>query len=82
MTRDPKGGADVALIARDEALALRAADYLSVQGMTARVLVLDDDAEQTLAALLPDGIPAIRHDGRMTAADLAKQAVEATGHDL
>ena len=82
MARDPKGGADVVLIASDEGLALRAADYLSVRGMTARVLVLDDSAAHTLAALLPADIPALRHDGRMTAEDWAKQAVEAIGHDL
>lgn len=82
MARDPKGGADVALIARDEGLALRAADYLSVRGMTARVLVLDEAAEHTLAALIPAGIPSLRHDGRVTAEDWAKQAMEAIGHDL
>lgn len=82
MARDPKGGADVVLIARDEALALSAGDYLSVQGKTARVLVLDDGAAERLAALLPAGIPALRHDGRMSAVELAKQAMEAIGHDL
>lgn len=77
LLRDPKGGADVALIARDGALALRAGDCLSVRGYTARVLALDARGPQTLAELLPAGIPALWHDGQLSAEELAAKALEA-----
>lgn len=77
LVRDPRGGGEVALIAADEPLALHAADILSVQGVTARVLIVDAQARQPLSELLPAGVPAVWRREGASAEDFAKQALEA-----
>jgi len=82
MLRDPKNGPDVVLVASDERLVMRAADILSVQGITARVLLCDHTAKRILTELVPGNTVLIRHDEQMSAEDYARQAVEAYRHDL
>ncbi len=81
LVREPRGGGDVALLAGDETLALHAADILSVQGITARVLV-SDDSGRSLSELMPKDMLLLRHNGRETADELAARAMEAMRHDL
>jgi transketolase len=68
--REPKNGPDVVLIAKREQsdILVKAGDMLSVQGTTARLVVIDDmSAFENLNAaqrerFLPDGKPYVRVD--------------------
>lgn len=86
--REPKNGPDVVLVAlRAQAeLIKRAGDMLSVQGIMARILVLDDSSafEQLSAAqrerFIPEGKPFVRVDDTETTPKAIMQAaLEARG---
>jgi uncharacterized membrane protein len=86
--REPKNGPDVVLVAlRAQAeLIKRAGDMLSVQGIMARILVLDDSSafEQLSAAqrerFIPEGKPFVRvDDPETTPKAIMQAALEARG---
>lgn len=86
--REPKQGPDVVLVsARSEAeLIKKAGDMLSVQGIMARILVVDDSeafarlSEAQRAQFLPAGKPFVRvENGDTTPKAIMQAAVEARG---
>ena len=82
IVREPKGGPDIVLAAREAQADIirRAADILSVQGFTARLIALTcaDTPDAVPAAeraeMAPDGLPLLFADGAADARQLAADA--------
>ncbi len=80
--REPKNGPDVVLLANRELVPLitKAGDLLSVQGFTARLVVLDDSSAfdrletKQREAFLPADKPFVRVDDAQTTAEAVSQA--------
>ena len=84
--REPKNGPDVVLVAsRTEAqLILKAGDMLSVQGIMARIVAVDDNGafdrltESQRERFVPNGMPFVRVDNAQTTAKEIMQAAVAS----